>query len=126
MGELVLLVPPSPRNFCNLPVSMMFTPQPLVTPELPRTSSRLLSPPSARPTDTSPLISGPRLRALPLLSPTSPRNSKNTHKSPLDAMAPEMDKEEEVAEAAVVAVVVVALAVAVVVAVPENERRVFD
>merc|ERR1712183_53526 len=50
--ELVLSVLPSPRSSFNSLVSMMFTPQPQVTLEHPRISSKLPSPLPVKPTVT--------------------------------------------------------------------------
>lgn len=141
---LVLSVLPSPRSSFNSLVLMMSTHQPLVTLELPRTSSELLSKLLAKPTDILPLISGPRLRALPHLSQPLPNNSKNMLPNPLDVKVVIVDVVDVVAVVVavveiVVAVVVVVAIVVIVVAVvaivmvavdaenkEENERRGFE
>lgn len=143
---LVLSVLPSPRSSFNSLVLMMSTHQPLVTLELPRTSSELLSKLLAKPTDILPLISGPRLRALPHLSQPLPNNSKNMLPNPLDVKVVIVDVVDVVAVVVAVVEIVVAVVVVAVVAIvtvvaiveatvmvavdaenkEENERRGFE
>ena len=124
-------VPPSPRRCSPSLVSRIVTLRPLDIPEPLRTSSRLPSTPFARPTDTSPLISGPRPFPSNLTTPVTPNGSRLSPRrspsleDPVVTVAVVVVAVDAVAIAvAVVATVVAVVAIVVVVAVvvpPETE-----
>lgn len=98
----------------------MYTLNRAATPRLPRTSSLLLSSHFAKPTSTSPQISGPRPNSSRLPMPSTPNGSLTTP-SPRLLRSEVRDPAVDVVVVAAAEVAVVAVAAAVVLAVEPNE-----